>query len=118
MAVTWPSVLVTARSGRGVRVSVSVAELLAGLGSLIPPGAATEAVLLKLPVAEGLMVPVKAKVTVAPGGRFTVWLMFPVPLAAHVPPPAPPQVQLAPVTVPGRVSITLAPVAALGPTFL
>ena len=37
-------------------VSLSVAELFPGFGSVTPPGAATVAVLLKLPVAETAMV--------------------------------------------------------------
>src|SRR6187455_154998 len=41
-----PSVLVTARSACPARVSESVAELLPGVGSVTPPGAATVAVLL------------------------------------------------------------------------
>src|SRR6186713_2375336 len=50
-----PSVLVIARSAWGVRVSESVAELLPGVGSVTPPGAATVAVLLRVPVAEAEM---------------------------------------------------------------
>jgi hypothetical protein len=56
-------------------------------------------------------------VTLALTGRFTVSLMFPEPLAVQVPPPAPTQVQLAPVIVAGSVSVTVAPVTASGPAF-
>jgi hypothetical protein len=100
-----------------VSVSVSAAELLARLGSVTPPGAATVAVLLRLPVAEGVIVPVRVYVTVPLGGRFTVWLMLPDPLAAQLPPPAPRHVQVTPVIVAGTVSATVAPFAALGPAF-
>src|SRR3954447_24235049 len=46
VAVVTPSVFVTARSACAVSVSVSVAELLPGVGSVTPPGAVTVAVLL------------------------------------------------------------------------
>ena len=52
------SVLVMLRSACGVNVSVSVAVLLAGVGSVVPCGAATVAVLTSVPVADGLTVPV------------------------------------------------------------
>ena len=51
MAVVTPSVLVIDRSALAASVSLSVAELLPGVGSVTPPGAVTVAVLLKLPVA-------------------------------------------------------------------
>src|SRR5581483_6457274 len=57
-AVVLPSVLVICRSAWGVSVSVSVALLFPGLGSITPAGAVTVAVLLRLPVAPALMVPV------------------------------------------------------------
>src|SRR5512139_3384600 len=59
IAVAWPSVFVIERSAPGTTVSVSVAELLARFGSVTPPGAAIVAVLLRLPVADGLSVPVR-----------------------------------------------------------
>ena len=54
------------------------------------------------------------KVTLPPAGRFTLSLMLPDPLAAQVPPPAPTQVQVAPVSEAGKVSVTVAPVASIG----
>ena len=48
------------------------------------------------------------KVTLAPAGRFTDWLMLPEPAAAQVPPPEPVQVQLALVQAAGKISITAA----------
>jgi hypothetical protein len=56
VTVVTPSALVIARFAFGVSVSVSVAELLPGLGSLTPPGAVTVAVLLREPVASDEMV--------------------------------------------------------------
>ena len=51
MAVVTPSVLVIARSALAASVSLSVAELLPGVGSATPAGAVTVAVLLNVPVA-------------------------------------------------------------------
>src|SRR6516164_907658 len=68
-----------ARSAWGVRVSVSVALLLAGLGSVTPAGGATLAVLSRVPVADGLIWTVKVKVTLAPTGRSTVVARAPLP---------------------------------------
>src|SRR6267378_1611121 len=112
-----PSVFVIARSAWGVSVSVSVAELLPGTGSATPAGSVTVAVLLSLPVAEALIVPVSVYVTAAPTGRFTTSLMLPDPAAVHVPPPLPTHVQVAPLIGPGRASVTIAPFAAFGPRF-
>jgi hypothetical protein len=112
-----PSVFVIESSAWGVNVSVSVAVLLAGVGSITPPGTVTVAVLTRLPVAEALTVPVRVYVTLPPTGRFTVALMLPDPLAVQVPPPAPTQVQVGPVIAAGTVSATVAPVTALGPGF-
>ena len=50
-----PSVLVIARSACAARLSVSVAELLPGVGSVTPAGAPTVAVLLSEPVAAAEM---------------------------------------------------------------
>jgi hypothetical protein len=47
-----PSVLVMDRSAVAPSPSTSVAELLAGFGSVTPAGAATVAVLVRLPVAD------------------------------------------------------------------
>jgi hypothetical protein len=116
-AVVCPSVFVIPRFACGVSVSVSVALLFAGFGSVTPLGTATVAVLLSVPVADALTVPVSVYVTLPLTGRFTVSLMLPEPLAVQVPPPAPTHVQLAPVIVAGRVSVTVAPVTALGPAF-
>ena len=55
-ALVTPSVLVMDRSAWGVRLSVSVALLLAGLGSVVPAGGVTVAVLTRVPVAAGSIV--------------------------------------------------------------
>ena len=81
-AVVWPSVLVMDRPAWGVRLSVSVAVLSAGVVS--PGGTATVAVLTRLTTwscASGLIWATAVKVTVPPGSRVTVVLMLPVPLA-------------------------------------
>src|SRR5262245_4553326 len=107
-----------ARSAWGVSVSLSLALLLPGLGSVTPAGAVTVAVLARVPVAEGAIRTVKVKVTVALTGRSTVVARAPAPLAgpATLPPPLlSVAVQVAAVTPAGRGSDTLAPVTALGP---
>jgi hypothetical protein len=50
------AVLATERSACWLIVSVSVAELLAGFGSVTPPGGLTVAVLDSVPVADGVSV--------------------------------------------------------------
>src|SRR6201999_2166664 len=115
--VVTPSVFVMERSALAPIVSVSVAELLPGVGSVTPPGAVTVAVLLSVPVAAGETVQLAVYVTLAPLGRLTVPLMLPEPAAVQVPPPAPTQVQVQ-VSEAGNVSATVAPVAALGPALL
>ncbi len=60
-------------------VSLSVAELLPGVGSVAPPAVATVAVLLKVPVAAAESVPVAVNVTEPPTGKLTVAPMLPEP---------------------------------------
>ena len=81
----------------GRTVSVSVAELLPGVGSVTPVGALTVAVLESAPLALGEMLTVAVYVTDPPLGKLTVSL-WSEPLEVQVPPPAPMHVQL---TVPG-----------------
>jgi hypothetical protein len=100
----------------GVMVSVSVAELLPGLDSLTPPAALTVAVFDSVPVALDEMAALAVYVTDPPAGRLTVSLILPEPLAVHVPPPAPTQVQVA-VSEGGKVSATFVPGALIGPAF-
>src|SRR4029079_1869468 len=86
VTVVTPSVLVIDRSALTPIVSLSVAELLPGVGSVAPAGAAGVAVFDSVPVAAALIVQLAVKVTLPPDGRFTVWLMFPEPDAVQVPP--------------------------------
>src|SRR6516225_874233 len=109
------------RSASGVRLSLSLALLLAGLGSVTPVGGMIVAVLVNRPVAEGSVWTVKVNVTLALIGRLTVVARSPVPLLgpATLPPPvALTNVQLAAVTPGGTESATLAPVTSLGPLLL
>src|ERR1700730_13670360 len=79
--VATPSVLVICRSATGAGVSVSVAELLPGVGSVVPTGTVTVAVLTRLPTAVELMLATIVKVAVPPTARLTRLLMLPLPLA-------------------------------------
>src|SRR5262249_51045770 len=116
-----PSDLVMARSAWGVSVSLSVALLLPGLGSVTPGGGATVAVLSRLPVAAGSIWTVKVKLTVAPTGRPAVAASAPLPPPGPrtaAPPVALANAQLPPVAPAGSRSDTLAPLTALGPALL
>ena len=66
-----PSVLVILKSACGLGVSVSDALLLPGVGSVVPTGTATVAVLTKLPVTFDCIFKVMVYVAVPPTGRFT-----------------------------------------------
>ncbi len=110
--------MVTVRSACALSVSVSVALSFAAFGSVTPPGAAIVAVLASDPVADAATVPVAVKVAVPPTGRLTAAAMSPLPLAGQVAPPAAAHVQLMPVKIPENVSLTVAPVTALGPALL
>src|SRR5262245_7877550 len=111
--------VVTVGGCKTISVSLSVAELLPGVGSTMAPGIATVAVLESVPMATALIVALATKVTVPAGSRLTIRLMLPVP-------PAPPQlepidalhVQVAKVIAAGNVSVTVAAVTALGPLFV
>src|SRR4029453_8714285 len=121
MSMVWLSVLVMLRSYWMSSVSVSLALLSRGSGSVTPAGGLTVAVLARRPVAEGLTRTVKVKVTLAPTGRSTVVARGPVPLAGPLtlpPPVAPANAQVAAVAPAGRGSDTLAPLTALGPSLL
>src|SRR5438093_324940 len=114
-----PSVLVMAKSALTTMVSLSVAELLLGLGSAIPAGPVTRAVLRREPVAEGETVALRVKVAVPPLSRLTVVLIEPVPLAAPQLDPADgTQFQVAPVIAAGTLSATPARGSSDLPLFL
>ena len=105
-----------ARFALGESVSVSVALLLPGVGSVTPPGAVTVAVLINDPVADGEMLQLAVYVTLPPLGRPTVLLILPDPDAVQVPPPDPAHVQEQ-VRDAGNASATVEPGALLGPAF-
>src|SRR5262245_37756959 len=118
VAWSWPSLLAMARSASGVRASVSVAESLPATGSATPAGAATVAVLDKLPMAEAAIVPVSAYVSTPPGARSTECRMLPEPLAGQLEPALAEHVQVTPERIPGTLSVTLAAGAVLGPALV
>ena len=109
-------VLVMLRSACGTRVLLS--PLLFELGSDVPTGGVTLAVLIRFPVALATTKPVAVKVRVPPFKTSTFALIFPEPLAGQLEPALAAQVQLTPVMVAGKLSTTVAPIAALGPALL
>lgn len=117
-SVVAPSVFVIDRSAVGTKVSVSVAALLPGVGSVTPPGAATVAVFDRDPVAVDITDAVNVYVAVPLGSRVMVSLMLPVPENPQLEPAEAVQVQVAPVSVDGNVSVTVAPVAVDGPVLV
>ena len=58
---------------------------------------------------------VTVKVTLPPPATVTISLMLPLPEAAHEEPALAAQVQVAPLTAAGKVSVTVASMASLGP---
>ena len=110
-----------ARSATGWIVSVSVALLFAGVGSVTPAGVATLATLLMLPVAPA--VPVTLKLTLPPLG--SVGIVMPAPCmaaivtlagAAHAAPPVgAPQLTAVTVRFATAGSVKIAPSAPAGP---
>src|SRR5436190_6610481 len=94
--------------------SVAIVELRLSY----PSGGATLAELTRSPVAAGATVPVAVKTTLAPTGTDTGTLILPVPPAGQVPLLMPAQVQVTPVNAAGKVSVTVAPIASLGPSAL
>lgn len=119
MTVVALLVLVMDKSADGVSVSVSVAVLLFGVGSVVPVAGVTVAVFVKDPVAVPETVPFNVKVTVPLAATSTVVLILPLPLACpQLDPAEAAQVHVALVSVAGRMSETVAPNAALGPALL
>lgn len=118
VAVATPSVFVTCKSALGDNESVSVAELLPGIGSVVPLGTVTVAVFASVPVAFAATVAVNVYVTVAPTAMFTVSEILPVPEAEHTAPADAAQVHVAPLSTLGNTSATVAPTTFDGPTFV
>lgn len=116
--VVRPSVFEIDRSAVGVKVSVSVATLLAELVSTVPAGAAIVTVLASEPVAVDETATVTVYVTVPLGERVAVVDIGIVPLAAPQVPPAPAAHVHEPEVVPaGSESVISALVAVEGPAF-
>jgi hypothetical protein len=98
---------------------VSVAELFARFGSVVPSGAVTDAVFTMATVAVDATVATIVYVAVPPAARFTTWLMLPDPLPVpEEPVPANTAVHVTPVNNGENVSTTRAPVTKLGPAFV
>ena len=97
--------------------------LLAGVGSVVPVGGVTVALLTIEPEAEALTVPVMTIVTLPPTGSVGTLpaTLLPVTLTdagQTAPPFALVQVALTPVMLLGTLSLKLVPFAALGPALL
>ena len=110
-----PSVLVIDTSARRVIVVVSVAVLFAAVGSVVPPGRATDAVFDNVPVAVDTTVALIEKVTDPPDRTLTVAEMLPEPDGGQLEPAEAVHVQVTPERVAGMVSVTVAPTIADGP---
>lgn len=96
---------------------VSVAELLAGVGSVDPPGGATDAVFDTVPVAVDSTVAATLKVTEPPARTLTEAEMLPEPDAGQLEPAEAVHVHVTPERLTGIVSVTVALVMADGPAF-
>src|SRR2546422_7698908 len=105
------------RSAVGVMtVLLSVAELFPD-GSLTPAGAVMVAVFVIVPE-PAVTVAVAVKVAVPPASRSTAALRLPLPLAGQLDPAEAAQVHVTPLTWAGKLSVTVAPITALGPALL
>jgi hypothetical protein len=117
VAVPRPSLTLTPRSASVVSGSESCALLLPASGSTTVDGAVTLATFVNSPVADTDTVAFSVYVSVPPAATFTVCAILPLPDAGHDDPDDAAQLQLAFVSVPGNVSVTLAPTADAGPAF-
>src|SRR5438552_3414375 len=109
-----------ARSAVMLGVSVSVEVLLPGVGSVVPTGVVTVAVLTRLVVSEASVVPVTVKTTELPTPEAMLIVaarLLPLPVAPLVTEadPVVDEVQVTLVKPAGNVSATVAPVTLLGP---
>ena len=112
--------LLTTMSASGVDELTLVTVLSTGVGSIVPGGVASVAVLLSDPLTARGTVPDSVNVTRAPTGRSTSWSMLPAPFAVPHAAPAPvgTQVQVNDEIGAGRMSWSLAPVTLLGPALV
>src|SRR5260221_30968 len=108
-------------AGFPMAVSLSVAELLLGAGSVVPDGTATSAVLVSAPVVPAPTVPVTVIVSVSPTLSAPVVKLTLLPLLLLVPqldvPDATHVTELTAMAT-GTLSVTVAPVTLLGPALL
>ena len=116
-------IFVSVRSAVGVSAVLAVLELLALLGSKVPGGTVTVAVLEILPVAEPATVPEIVMVTEPPDGSVATFPVTLLPitetLAGQVAPPvALPQLAVTPEMRLLTASAKLLVLAALGPALL
>src|SRR5436305_304 len=118
LTLVAPSVLVMLRSAVEPTAVVSVAELLPGVGSVVPDGAIADAVLLNVPVAPAETVPVAVNVAVPPDTRLTLADMLPDPDAGHDDPGDAVHVHVVDVSADGKASVTVAPMTSAGPLFV
>ena len=111
------SVLVRVSAAFATMVSVSVALLLAGVGSTTVPGTSMRAVLTSVSVAPAGTLAVTVKVAVPPTGSDTRPLMAPLPLlgVGQLAPALAAQLQLEKLALVGSASVKLAPITGLGP---
>src|SRR5437879_3428513 len=97
-------------------VLLSVALLFPG-GSFSPAGAVTVAVFVIGPE-PAVTVAVAVNVAVPPLSRLMLALRLPLPLAGQLDPADAAQVQVIPESWAGKLSVTVAPMTALGPALL
>jgi hypothetical protein len=111
-----PSDLVIDRSPDFDNVSLSVAELLPALTSVMPTGAVIEAVFVSVPPSVPGMVTTTANVAVPPTAKLTGVLIAPAPDATpHDEPTDATHVHPIVVMPAGSASVTVAPVTGFGP---
>ena len=97
-------------------VSVSVALLFAGFGSVVPAATPTVAMFASVPEALAVRVVLAMNVALPPESRVTVPVrLLPVPAVVQLEPAVAVQVQVPTVSADGKVSATAAPVAVFGP---
>ena len=99
-------------------MSVSVALSLAGFGSMMPMGGATVAVLTRVPKAVLRQRAGGGVGRRVADGQGDAVVMLPAPDGLCSSLPLAVQVQVQPVSAAGKVSVTVAPVAVLGPAAL
>lgn len=113
MALALLAILVMARSATGLTVTVAVALLLPGVGSVVPGGGVTLATLARLPLAFKATLTWKVTVALAPLAKVVLPEMALPTTTALMP-----ALVVTPVIAPnpvGRVSLQPAPAAVLGP---